>query len=54
MDDIFRIFECRYGILTELAFVVSEQSAKEYLASCYRHNTESWSFYFAQRIKLEK
>lgn len=29
--DVFRIFESRDGVLTELAFVLSLESTKEYL-----------------------
>lgn len=54
MNDIFRIFECRCGILTELVFIISEQSARDYLTSCRNHNTDPDTFYFAQKLKLEK
>lgn len=52
--EIFRIFEVKQSILTEIAFVVSEESAENYLNSCNIHNENNNVFYFAQKIKVEK
>ena len=54
MQDIFRIFEVRNGILHELAFVAGKQSTQFYLFSCNSHNSDQNVFYFAQRIKIEQ
>lgn len=53
MKDIYRIFECRNGVLFQLAFVI-QQSVSDYLNSCYKHNTNQNTFYFAQKITIEK
>jgi len=34
MCDIYRIFECRDGIITEIVFLFSEESANKYLQIC--------------------
>lgn len=54
MQEIFRIFEIRQGMLCELAFVASKQSTQFYLDSCNSHNTEEKVFYFAQKIQIER
>ena len=54
MTDIYRVFECRNGVLTELVFIQSVESMKEYLYSCNLHNTDQNVFYFSQKIKIEK
>lgn len=54
MQDIFRIFEVRQGVLCEIAFVATKQSTQFYLQSCNSHNTDQNVFYFAQRIKIEQ
>ena len=40
MKDIYRIFECRNGVLTELVFIMDKRNVFEYLESCYKHNTD--------------
>ena len=54
MQDIFRIFEVRSGVLYEIAFVATEQSTRFYLQSCNTHNTDENVYYFAQKIKIER
>ena len=54
MQDIFRIFEVRQGVLYELAYVVTKQSTQFYLESCNSHNTDENVFYFAQKIQIER
>lgn len=53
MQDIYRIFECQDGKLTELVFIQSKASALEYLNSCNTHNTDENTFYFAHLLKVE-
>ena len=53
MIDIYRIFECHQGILSELAFVTVD-NVSDYLESCNKYNTDSDTFYFASVIKIEK
>ena len=53
MIDIYRIFECHQGILSELTFVTID-NVSDYLESCNKHNTDSDTFYFASVIKIEK
>lgn len=53
MIDIYRIFECHQGILSELAFATVD-NVSDYLESCNKHNTDSDTFYFASVIKIEK
>lgn len=50
MQEVFRIFELRHGILTELAFVLGESSTQFYLESCNSHNADESVSYFAQKI----
>lgn len=52
-EDIYRIFECQNGVLFQLAFVI-QQSVQDYLESCYKYNSNQNTFYFAQKIKIEK
>ena len=53
MKDIYRIFECQDGVLTELVFIAGKENAIEYLASCQKHNTDETIFYFSEKIKIE-
>lgn len=54
MQDIFRIFEVRCGVMTEIVFVATKQSTQFYLQSCNSHNTDENVFYFAQKIQIER
>lgn len=54
MSEVFRIFECRHGVLYEIAFVLGEQSTQFYLTSCNLHNTQENVFYFAEKIIIER
>ena len=53
MNDIYRIFECRHGVLTELVFIMKE-SVQDYLDSCNKHNKDENTFYFAELVNIEK
>lgn len=54
MNDIYRIFKCQNGYLEQLVFIKSEKAVFEYLESCYKHNTDENTFYFATKIKIEQ
>ena len=53
MCDIYRVFECRNGLFTEIAFLVSKESTETYLQIC-KQEAEPDQFYFAQKIKIEQ
>ncbi len=53
-QNIFRIFEVRDGIIYQIAFIASIQSTFDYLRSCNKHNSDPKTFYFANKIKIEK
>ena len=50
---IYRIFECQHGVLNQLVFMNNLESVKNYLISCYTHNTDNNTFYFVQQIQIE-
>lgn len=55
MIDIYRIFECQNGELTELAFLQGKEAAASYLESCNKHNPNAENiFYFSELIHIEK
>lgn len=53
MNDIYRIFKCQNGCLEQLVFIQGKKNVFEYLESCYKHNTDKNTFYFATMIKIE-
>lgn len=53
MCDIYRVFECRAGLLFEIVFLQSEKAVWQYLKICRDNNTEPDTFYFAQKLRVE-
>lgn len=51
--DIYRIFQCSEGTITQIAFVASRQSALKYLQICYNDNPLENVFYFACKVHVE-
>ena len=47
MEDIYRIFEFKNGILEEIAFVKGKESTLFYLESSNSHKEDAETFYFA-------
>lgn len=53
MCDIYRVFECHNGSITEIAFLFTEENTKTYLQIC-KEEAGPGQFYFAQKIKIER
>ena len=55
MQDIFRVFEIRNDIITELAFIKGQEETSSYLSSCNNHNSEPVeTSYFAAKIQIQQ
>ena len=52
--EIYRIFQCSDGKITEIAFVASKQSTRKYLQVCYDNLQSDSVFYFASHIYVEE
>ena len=51
--EVYRIFQCSDGEITEIAFVKTKQSAIKYLQLCY-DNLPDNAFYFSSRVYVEE
>lgn len=52
--EIYRIFQCSDGEITEIAFIHSKQSVQKYLKICYENIQSEKVFYFASRVCVEE